>query len=83
MVAWLSTLKSCFPGFTAKYGVTHLVYYKFHQTMVQAIKREKQLKEWKRLWKLRVIEEMNPGWIDLFDANTGELLQGPFDALKR
>ena len=67
------------PGFTAKYGVTRLVYFELHETMEQAIKREKQMKEWKRLWKLRIIEEMNPGWIDLFDAESGEIVQGPFD----
>ena len=67
------------PGFTAKYDVTHLVYFELHETMEQAIKREKQIKEWKRLWKLRIIEEMNPEWIDLFDANSGEIIQGAFD----
>ena len=71
------------PGFSAKYGVTHLVYYEFHETMAQAIKREKQLKEWRRAWKLRLIVQMNPGWIDFFNPTTGELLQAPFDALKR
>lgn len=68
------------PGFTAKYGVTMLVYFEQHDTMEQAIVREKQLKEWRRLWKLRLIESMNPGWVDLFESATGEILQGPFDA---
>ena len=67
------------PGFTAKYGVTRLVYFELHETMEQAITREKQIKEWKRLWKLRIIEEMNPGWLDLFDPKTGEIIQGAFD----
>ena len=68
------------PGFTARYGVTHLVYFERHDTMEHAIRREKQIKEWRRLWKLRLIENMNPGWIDLFDAKSGEVLEGPFDA---
>ncbi len=44
------------PGFTVRYVVTQLVYYEMHGTMEQAIAREKQLKEWRRLWKLRLIE---------------------------
>jgi putative endonuclease len=67
------------PGFTSKYGVTLLVYFEQHNTMCEAILREKQIKEWRRLWKLRLIEGMNPGWIDLFDAASGEIKQGPFD----
>ncbi len=42
-----------------------------HPTMDAAIKREKQLKKWNRLWKIRLIEELNPTWSDLFDATTG------------
>ncbi len=40
---------------------------------------EKQLKEWRRLWKLRLIEQMNPQWLNLFDPRTGEISAGPFD----
>jgi putative endonuclease len=47
--------------------------------MEQAIRREKQLKEWQRIWKLRLIEQMNTGWLDLFDAATGDIKPGPFD----
>ncbi|MEQ1671246.1 MAG: GIY-YIG nuclease family protein [Hyphomicrobium sp.] len=68
------------PGFSAQYSVTRLVYFELHHRMEQAIKREKQIKEWRRLWKLRLIESMNPGWVDLFDPATGEIMQGPFDA---
>ena len=50
-----------------------------HETMDAAIRREKQLKEWKRAWKLRLIEQMNPEWIDLFDEAIGELLYGSGD----
>ncbi len=67
------------PGFTARHDVTHLDYYEVHETMEQAILREKQLKEWRRIWKLRLIEQMNPGWVDLFDPATGEIRSGPFD----
>lgn len=55
-------------GFTARYGVTRLVWYELHSTMLSAIKREKQLKEWRRSWKLDLIERENPDWDDLFDA---------------
>ena len=54
-------------GFTAKYGVTQLVWFEFHGEMGAAIKREHQIKEWKRAWKLRLIEETNPTWRDLYD----------------
>jgi putative endonuclease len=66
-------------GFTKKYGVHRLVYYEMHPAMDAAIRREKQLKEWRRLWKIRLIESMNPEWIDLFDGTTGEILNGPAD----
>ena len=55
------------PGFTTQYGVTTLVWYEHRQTMESAIRREKQIKEWQRSWKIRLIEEMNPGWRDLHD----------------
>jgi putative endonuclease len=58
---------------------TRLVYYEMHPTMDAAILREKRLKEWRRLWKIRSIESMNPEWIDLFDERTGEILDGPAD----
>src|SRR5262245_59235917 len=66
-------------GFTKKYGVHRLVYYEMHETMDAAILREKRLKEWRRLWKIRLIESMNPEWLDLFDDRTGEVLDGPAD----
>lgn len=53
-------------GFTKKYGVHQLVYFEFHSDMPSAIKREKQLKNWKRSWKLELIERQNPEWIDLW-----------------
>jgi len=66
-------------GFTKVHNIKTLVYYEMHHSMEKAILREKRLKVWKRNWKLRLIERMNPEWIDLFDENTGELLTGPAD----
>ena len=54
-------------GFTKKYGCKMLVWFEQFGEIELAIQREKQMKEWKRLWKLRVIEEMNPEWNDLFE----------------
>ncbi len=53
-------------GFTAKYGVHVLVYYEMHGDMLTAIAREKQLKKWNRAWKIRLIEQKNPEWKDLW-----------------
>ena len=55
-------------GFTKKYGVHMLAYYELHDDMERAIIREKRLKEWNRAWKLRLIEEMNPDWDDLYES---------------
>jgi len=52
-------------GFTEKYGIKQLVYYQETEDILSAIQREKQLKKWNRLWKQRIIEEMNPDWKDL------------------
>ncbi len=52
-------------GFTWRYGVHRLVYYEEHDRISEAIIREKQLKKWKRRWKLRLIESVNPDWKDL------------------
>ena len=54
-------------GFTKKYGCKMLVWFEPHGTIEAAILREKQMKEWRRAWKLRRIEEMNPDWNDLFE----------------
>ena len=70
------------PGFTKRYRVNQLVYYERHYLMADAIRREKQLKEWKRIWKIRLIESMHPEWQDLFDDTSGEISFGPAD-LKR
>ena len=55
-------------GFTSKYGVAILVWYEVHETRHAAFVRERQIKEWKRLWKLELIEKSNPGWTDLMDG---------------
>ncbi|CAM3109683.1 GIY-YIG domain-containing protein [Sphingomonas antarctica] len=52
-------------GFTKRYGVKRLVWFERHDEMEWAILREKQIKEWKRLWKLQLIEAENPCWDDL------------------
>jgi putative endonuclease len=57
----------CMEGFTKKYQIHLLVYYELHWTINAAIVREKQIKKWKRAWKIRMIEEKNPFWIDLYD----------------
>ncbi len=54
-------------GFTKKYGVHSLVWYELHADMLSAIAREKAVKEWKRAWKLKTIEMLNPQWKDLYD----------------
>jgi len=53
-------------GFTKRYAVHQLVWYELHDSMESAIQREKQLKEWKRRWKIELIERANPNWQDLY-----------------
>jgi putative endonuclease len=53
-------------GFTKRYGVKYLVWYEMHDDIMSAITREKQLKEWKRGWKIELIHESNPHWRDLY-----------------
>jgi len=55
-------------GFTSNYHVHDLVWYELHETMESAILREKQVKQWKRAWKLRLIEGENPEWRDLYQT---------------
>ena len=54
-------------GFSEKYNVKQLVYFEQHDNAEGAITREKQLKKWNRAWKLKLIEENNPEWQDLYD----------------
>jgi putative endonuclease len=55
-------------GFTSKYGIDTLVWYEPHDTRDSAFIRERQIKEWKRQWKLSLIETTNPNWDDLFET---------------
>jgi len=57
-------------GFTKKYHLHNLVYYEVYEDAYSAIAREKQLKKWKRDWKIKLIEKMNPRWKDLYSDIT-------------
>jgi putative endonuclease len=54
-------------GFTKKYSIHNLVWYEMHEPAESAINRENQIKKWKRVWKLKLIEKENPNWIDLYE----------------
>ncbi len=54
------------PGFTATYGVDRLVWFEVHDNHEAALRREKQIKEWKRDWKIDLIEANNRHWVDLY-----------------
>ena len=56
------------PGFTSKYGVHRLVYFETFGMIDEAIAREKQLKKWRREWKINLIERSNPTWVDLYEG---------------
>jgi putative endonuclease len=57
-------------GFTQQHGIHILVWYELHETMESAITHEKNLKKWKRAWKVKIIEEANPEWHDLYTEIT-------------
>ena len=57
-----------FEGFTSKYDVTQLVWYEAHSEMRTAIAREKAIKKWRRVWKIKLVEESNPEWCDLAES---------------
>jgi putative endonuclease len=56
------------PGFTRRYGVRRLVWHDRVDSIISAIRREKQMKAWRRDWKVRLIEQANPYWNDLYPA---------------
>jgi putative endonuclease len=56
------------PGFTVRYRVDILVWFEAHDSVEAAIGREKQIKEWKRDWKINLIEQANPHWTDLYPS---------------
>jgi putative endonuclease len=55
------------PGFTKEHGVKILVWYEVHDSRESAFPRERQIKRWNRVWKLELVEKMNPAWRDLYD----------------
>lgn len=55
-------------GFTAKYDVVRLAWYEVHEEREYAFRRERQIKKWNRAWKVRLIEELNPRWDDLYET---------------
>ena len=55
-------------SFTSRYNVHHLVWYEAYDDPVNAIAREKEIKKWRREWKINLIERSNPKWVDLYDA---------------
>jgi putative endonuclease len=55
-------------GFTRRYDVDKLVWFEAYEDVLSAISREKELKKWRRDWKIRLIEEHNPNWMDLYLA---------------
>ena len=64
--------RACAPGnFTARYAVTRLVHAEPFDAIADAIAREKALKRWRRAWKINLIEEENPDWLDRYDELTG------------
>jgi putative endonuclease len=55
------------PGFTSRYNITRLVWFEMYDDPMNAIMREKELKKWRRAWKIALIEKDNPDWRDLFE----------------
>jgi putative endonuclease len=64
---WEHKIKAI-PGFTAKYEVDHLVWFEQYDTLEAAMQRERRIKEWKRAWKIALIEQGNPRWVDLYPS---------------
>jgi putative endonuclease len=54
------------PGFTSRYSVHRLMWFESHESMLDAIGREKAIKRWRRVWKIEMIERHNPNWADLY-----------------
>ncbi len=59
-------------GFCRRYGLKRLIWFEFHDEIVQAIQRETNIKYWPRAWKVRLIERMNPTWEDLYLRLVGD-----------
>lgn len=77
--------KKIIKGFTEKYSVNKLVYYEESTDIRLVIQREKQLKWWKRSWKIKLIEDFNPDWTDLYYEIGGkdDLFDDYYDELKK
>jgi putative endonuclease len=58
--------EGCVEGFTKRYAVKQLVWYEVHADIMEAIRREKQIKKWERRWKIALIQKSNPRWRDLY-----------------
>jgi putative endonuclease len=58
-------------GFTWKYNLHRLVWFEFHEDIVEALRREKQIKKWNRAWKAVMVERLNPSWNDLYETLNG------------
>ena len=56
------------PGFTSKYNIARLVWFEIYDDPISTIAREKELKKWKRTWKVQFIEAQNPEWNDLYES---------------
>ena len=56
------------PGFTSKYNITRRVWFEVYDDPISAVTREKELKKWKRSWKVQLIEKDNPQWNDLYES---------------
>jgi putative endonuclease len=69
-------------GFTQRYQLKHLVWYGVFDDVLDAIEFEKKLKRWRRAWKFRLIEEMNPEWDDLLPSLMGRDIIGPLSHLQ-
>ncbi|MGB0908381.1 MAG: GIY-YIG nuclease family protein [Maricaulaceae bacterium] len=59
-----------YKGFSARYNCTRLVWFECHETREVAFRRERQIKSWKRRWKINTIERLNPDWHDLYASLT-------------
>ena len=69
-------------GFTKTYNLKRLVWHRAYGEAIEGISFEKRLKRWRREWKIRLIEEMNPGWVDLWPELTGLDVIGPLSHLQ-
>jgi putative endonuclease len=58
------------PGFTSRYNITKLVWFEVYDDPISAISREKEIKKWRRSWKVALIEKENPDWNDLYESIT-------------